>query len=229
MSDLAIHGLTVMRSGRPVLKDAEATLRGARRTVLWGPSGAGKSTLLAAIAGLLEPASGSIRIGEEALFSSAGLVSVAPHLRRIGFVFQDLALWPHIRALDQVRLVAAAAGENDGRARAKAAEALSAVGLGGLERRRPGELSGGEQQRLALARALAGRPEILLLDEPFSSVDGATRRTLRALLREISPRIPGPTLYVTHDPGDVQELAEDILELESGQLVPRASPEELGL
>lgn len=229
MSDLAIQGLTVMRSGRPVLKDAEATLRGARRTVLWGPSGAGKSTLLAALAGLVEPTSGSIHVGEETLFSSSRSVSMAPHLRRIGFVFQDLALWPHLRALDQVRLVAAAAGETGGHARAKADESLSAVGLGGLERRRPGELSGGEQQRLALARALAGRPEILLLDEPFSSVDGATRRTLRELLRELSPRIPGPTLYVTHDPGDVRELAEDILELENGKLVPRASPEELDL
>lgn len=229
MSDLAIQGLTVMRSGRAVLRDATAALRGARRTVLWGPSGVGKSTLLGAIAGLVEPTAGTIRIGEEVLFSSSGLVSLAPHLRRIGFVFQDLALWPHLRALDQVRLVAAAAGANDGDARTKAAESLSAVGLGGLERRRPGELSGGEQQRLALARALAGRPEILLLDEPFSSVDGATRRTLRALLRELSPRITGPTLYVTHDPGDVRELAEDILELENGQLVPRDSPEELDL
>ena len=130
----------------------------------------------------MEPTSGSIRIGEETLFSSSDRVSVAPHLRRIGFVFQDLALWPHLRALDQVRLVASAAGESDGSARAKAAESLSAVGLGGLERRRPAELS---------------------------------------------PRIPGPTFYVTHDPGDVWELAEDILELENGQLVPRASPEEL--
>lgn len=229
MSDLGLRGVTVLRAGLPVLDDIEATFRGGRRTVLWGPSGAGKSTLLAAIAGLLDPASGTITIGADVLFSKSEGLSLAPHRRRIGFVFQDLALWPHLSALEQVQLVGRAAGARDGHARARAEELLQSVGLSGLAHRRPGHLSGGEQQRLALARAVAGQPEILLLDEPFSSVDGATRETLRVLLRTLSPLIPGPTVYVTHDPGDVRELAEEIVELTKGKLVPRGSPEELGI
>lgn len=193
-----------------------ATLRfaGGARTVLWGPSGTGKSTLLLAIAGLVTPASGEIALGERTLFSAPRGVDVAPHRRRIGFVFQDLALWPHLDALAQVALVARAAG----RARSDAAATVEAVGIGALAHRRPGELSGGEQQRLAIARALAASPEILLLDEPFSSVDPTTRRSLRALLREISPRISGPTIYVTHDVGDASELAEHLVRLQEGRL-----------
>src|SRR5512137_1434487 len=110
MSDLVLRGVSVRRSGLTVLDDVEATFRGGRRTVLWGPSGAGKSTLLAAIAGLVEPTSGTIAIGTDLLFSRSEGLSLAPHRRRIGFVFQDLALWPHLSALEQVELVGRAAG-----------------------------------------------------------------------------------------------------------------------
>lgn len=227
MSDLTLDAVTVRRNGRPVLDAVTTAFPGGRRTVLWGPSGAGKSTLLAAIAGLVEPGAGTIRLGREVLFSRGEGISVVPHLRRVGFVFQDLALWPHLRALEQVRLVARSAGARH--ATDVARVLLESVGLADLAHRRPAELSGGEQQRLALARAVAGQPEILLLDEPFSSVDGATRGTLRALLRDLSPRVPGPTIYVTHDPGDVRELAEEVVELAGGKLVPRRGPDELGI
>ncbi len=214
MADLHIRGVTILRNGSPVLENATATFPAETRTVLWGPSGAGKSTLLAAIAGLVTPSAGSIEIGARVLFSKTAGIDVVPHARRIGLVFQDLALWPHLRAIDQVRL----AGRIAGLEQAGAMKLLESVGLKSLATRRPGELSGGEQQRLAIARAVAPEPEILLLDEPFSSVDMRTRRGLHSLLRAASARIPGPTIYVTHDPVDARELSENAVILEGTRL-----------
>jgi len=227
VADLFLRELRVARDGSSVLDGASAVFPAGLRTVLWGRSGAGKSTLLAALAGLLTPLSGTIALGSRVLFSSEPGIDVPPHARSVGFVFQDLALWPHLTALDQVRLAGRAAGVDRG----GALSLLESVGLAALASRRPGQLSGGEQQRLAIARALAGKPAMLLLDEPFSSVDGETRRSLRALLREVSPRIPGPTIYVTHDAGDASSLAEAVVMLDGGTLHAderpwdRASPE----
>ena len=143
-----------------------------------------------------------------------------PHARGVGFVFQDLALWPHLTALEQVELVGRAVALG----RAGALSLLESVGLGGLASRRPGQLSGGEQQRLAIVRALAGKPSLLLLDEPFSAVDRKTKLSLHQLLRELSPRVPGPTIYATHSSEDAQALAQNVLSLEAGRLVPSERP-----
>ena len=220
MADLVITDLVVAREGRAVLDRCTARFAAGRRTVLWGRSGSGKSTLLAAIAGLLAPRSGTIALGERVLFSSALGIDVAPHERRIGFVFQDLALWPHLSAWEHVHLV----GQPVGLTSVQAHDLLASVGLGRLEQRRPGQLSGGEQQRLAIARALAGQPSILLLDEPFSSVDRVTRKAMYALLSDLSPRIPGPTIYVTHQSEDATALAEAVVTLADGALVPGGRP-----
>jgi ABC-type molybdate transport system ATPase subunit len=220
VGNLTIVDLHVERGGRSILNGCGAKFPASRRTVLWGRSGMGKSTLLGAIAGLLTPRRGRIELGSEVLFSSVDGVDLPPHRRRIGYVFQDLALWPHLTALQQVQLVGRAAGLDVARAFAL----LESVGLAGLARRRPGELSGGEQQRLAIARALAGKPAILLLDEPFSSVDRHTRRSLYVLIREISPTIPGPTIYVTHNSDDAQSLAEFAFSLADGRLTADKRP-----
>jgi ABC-type sulfate/molybdate transport systems ATPase subunit len=224
VADLFLRELRVARDSVCVLDGASAVFPKGLRTVLWGRSGAGKSTLLAAVAGLLAPLSGTIALGSRALFSSETGIDVPPHERSVGFVFQDLALWPHLTALDQVRVGGRAAGVD----RAAALSLLESVGLAELASRRPGQLSGGEQQRLAIARALAGKPAMLLLDEPFSSVDGETRRSLRALLREVSPRIQGPTIYVTHDAADASSLAEGVVTLEGGMLRADERPWERG-
>jgi molybdate transport system ATP-binding protein len=220
VSNLAVFDLQVERDNRTILDGCTATFLAARRTVLWGRSGAGKSTLLAAIAGLISPKHGRILLGSAVLFSALDGVDLAPHRRRIGYVFQDLALWPHLTAIQQVHLVGRAAGLDMPGAFAL----LESVGLGNLTRRRPDELSGGEQQRLAIARALAARPTILLLDEPFSSVDRETRRSLYALIRRISPDIAGPTIYVTHNAEDAQSLAECAFRLADGRLAPDDRP-----
>lgn len=220
MSNLALRDLHVERDGRSVLEGCSAEFPPQRRTVLWGRSGAGKSTLLAAVAGLIAPVRGRIALGGRVLFSAPDRVDVPPHLRRIGYVFQDLALWPHLTALDQVHLVGRAAGLDA----AGAFALLESAGLGSLARRRPGQLSGGEQQRLAIARALAGKPAMLLLDEPFSSVDREARRSLYELIRVVSARVPGPTIYVTHDAEDARSLAEHAVRLAGGTLRVETRP-----
>jgi ABC-type molybdate transport system ATPase subunit len=153
-------------------------------------------------------------LGSRVFFSREAGIDVPPHERRVGFVFQDLALWPHLRAIDHVSLV----GRTAGLTAAGAQVLLGSVGLAGLERRRPGELSGGEQQRLAIARALAARPAVLLLDEPFSSVDSQTKDTLYDLLRKVSPSVDGPTIYVTHQRDDAANLAEAVITIHAGRL-----------
>jgi ABC-type molybdate transport system ATPase subunit len=212
--DLVIKRLTVTRGGRRILGDCDAVLPGRRRTVLWGWNGSGKSTLLAAIAGLITPDAGEIRFGDQVFHSVDAAIDIPPHQRHIGMVFQDLALWPHLSASEQVTLVGQAAGLNgDG-----VTALLESLGLEHLRDRRPSQLSGGEQQRLAIARALAAKPAILLLDEPFSSADLNTRESLYELLNTLSPQVPGPTVYVTHSPDDARRLAESVLVLEGGRL-----------
>lgn len=220
MFSLMVRDLIVEREGRVVLDRCNAEFPPAQRTVLWGPSGAGKSTLLAAIAGLITPRSGMIQIGSRVLFSDSEAVNVAPHQRNIGFVFQDLALWPHLTAIDHVFL----AGRSAGLDRPGAEKILEATGIKGLENRRPGQLSGGEQQRLAIARSLAGKPSVLLLDEPFSSLDRRTKRVLYDLLRRVSSVVPGPTIYVTHHEDDAASLAECVFTMNDGKLAPGQRP-----
>lgn len=217
MADLIVRNLRVQREGIVILNGCSADFSSGRRTVLWGPSGAGKSTLLAAIAGLVTPDSGTIQLGSRFFFSQAASIDVRPYQRGIGFVFQDLALWPHLTALAHVSLV----GRPAGLTQLDAASLLESVGLVGLEHRRPSQLSGGEQQRLAIARALASKPSVLMLDEPFSSVDRNTKESLYELLRDLSPRVPGPTIYVTHQADDAASLAEAVVTIDAGKLTMR--------
>jgi molybdate transport system ATP-binding protein len=175
---------------------------------------------LNAIAGLIAPQRGTMMLGSQVLFSATDRIDIPPHKRRIGYVFQDLALWPHLTSVEQVRLVGRSVGLNV----AGAIALLESVGLGSMTSRRPSQLSGGEQQRLAIARALASKPTILLLDEPFSSVDRQTRQSLYSLIRAISPQISGPTIYVTHNAEDAQSLAEHGVRLSGGMLVEDDRP-----
>jgi ABC-type sulfate/molybdate transport systems ATPase subunit len=212
--DLIIRDLTVERNGSVVLDGCSAEFSSARRTVLWGPSGAGKTTLLNAIAGLISPRLGTIQMGERLFFSKQKETDLPPHQRNVGFVFQDLALWPHLSAIDHLYLV----GRSVGLTRVEGQQLLDSVGLHGLAHRRPGELSGGEQQRLAIARALAQKPSVLLLDEPFSSVDRRIKESLYKLLLEMSSLVHGPVIYVTHHADDAIALAECVMTLDRGKL-----------
>jgi len=184
---------------------------------LIGPSGAGKSTVLNAIAGLVEPAAGSIRCGEETWFDAERRVNVRPEDRRVGLVFQDYALFPHLTVRQNVEYARRNAAD----------EYLERFGIAHLERARPGDLSGGERQRVALARALARDPAILLLDEPLSALDAHTKADVRAELQQLLTGLEIPTLLVTHDFEDAAALAGRIGVLVDGELRQTGSPTDL--
>lgn len=203
----------VVRASRPDWA-LEATLEsGAGAIALVGPSGAGKSSLLMALAGLLPGAQVRLDVAGLRLVDTAAGLDPAPHHRGVGYVFQDARLFPHLSV-----------GRNIGFGRPYAenpmsvGEALALVDLEGFEERRPATLSGGEARRAALARALLVRPKLLLLDEPFSGLDGARRLNAIAEIRRLRERIATPLILVSHDERDVQALAEQVLVIENGRL-----------
>ena len=187
----------------------ELALTVARETfALVGPSGAGKTSILRAVAGLAAPERGRVSLDGRVLFDAATGIDRPPEERRIGFVFQEYALFPHMTVEQNV---AYAGGE-------RGARALDRFGIAHLTKARPGELSGGERQRVGLARAHARDPDVLLLDEPISALDTHTRAGVRAELRTILDRLDLPVLLVTHDFHDAAVLADRIGVLVDGRL-----------
>jgi molybdate transport system ATP-binding protein len=193
--------------------------------VLFGPSGAGKTLTLQCLAGLIRPDAGRIVVDDRVLFDAATGVDLRPQHRRVGYVFQGYALFPHLTVGQNV-----AFGLRD-RPRAerlaRAAEVMERLGLGGLEHRRPGELSGGQRQRVALGRALAIDPALLLLDEPLSALDAPLRRSLRDELRAILSGWGTAAVLVTHDFTEAYQLADRIVIYEGGRVIQSAPRAEL--
>ncbi len=184
---------------------------------LVGPSGAGKTTVLHAIAGLVRPARGRVELDGAALFDSEAGIDVPPDRRRVGLVFQEYALFPHLSVAANV-----AFGGRD-----RAAELLERFGIEHLAAARPAELSGGERQRVALARALARDPAVLLLDEPMSALDAHTRATVRAELQELLRDLGLPVIVVTHDFEDAAALADRVGVISQGRILQVGTPADL--
>jgi len=217
-------GLSVsLAQTAPIPLDAAFECAPGELLALVGPSGSGKTTLLRTIAGTTRVAGGRIEVNGQCWFDGASNWSVPAHRRRVGMVFQSYALFPHMTALDNV-----AAGlshlprpERPGRAR----ELLALVHLEGLEQRRPAELSGGQQQRVAVARALAREPDVLLLDEPFSAVDKATRMRLYREISGLRGLLDMPVVLVTHDLDEAILLADRMVVLHHGRTLQAGTPE----
>jgi molybdate transport system ATP-binding protein len=196
----------------------ELTLEAGPGTLaLAGPSGAGKTSLLRAIAGLLRPVRGRVEVAGRTWLDTARGVFVPPERRAVGFVFQDYALFPHLTVEQNVAFGG----------RRRVAELLAALHIDALAKARPRELSGGERQRVALARALAREPDVLLLDEPLSALDAATRSRVREELRPLLRAQRLPTLLVTHDYLDAAALADRVGVLVEGRIVQIGTPAEL--
>jgi molybdate transport system ATP-binding protein len=192
-----------------------------------GPNGAGKSTLLRIAAGLLALDSGRVRVGDDVVDDRTAGVFVEPQQRRVGVVFQDHRLFPHLRVLDNVAFGPRSRGVAKNAARDAAREWLDRLGLAELTARHPRELSGGQAQRVALARALACRPAALLLDEPLAALDVQTRAEVQGELRDHLGGFAGPTVLVTHDPIEALLLAQRIVVLEAGRVVQSGTPTEI--
>jgi iron(III) transport system ATP-binding protein len=208
---------------KPILNNISIELQAGRIACLLGPSGCGKSTLLRLAAGVASPTSGRILLDGQEVAGPHRFVP--PEKRNIGLMFQDFALFPHMTALQNVAYGLYALKRQE--AEAVASRALERVGLSAMMHRYPAMLSGGEQQRVALARAIVPRPQVILMDEPFSGLDQRLRESVRTetfmLLRETR----ATCLLVTHDPHEAFAVADHIFLLRSGHLVQQGSPEQL--
>jgi molybdate transport system ATP-binding protein len=223
---VAEGGLAVeLRQSAPIALDARLACAPGELLALVGPSGSGKTTVLRVIAGLLQPAEGRVQAGGETWLDTAAGLCRSPRERRVGLVFQNYALFPHLSALDNV-LEAVPPGESQTR-RARAQRLLERMRLAGLGERLPRALSGGQQQRVALARALAREPQVLLLDEPFSAVDRATRERLYEELAELRGELAMPVVLVTHDLEEAALLADRMAILAGGRTLQTGTPHEV--
>jgi molybdate transport system ATP-binding protein len=191
-------------------------------TILFGASGAGKSTLLDCLAGLVRPEAGRIVAGQTLLFDSASQVHIPPQQRRIAYVFQSLALFPHLDVEQNVSYGLSDLPDQERRERVVAI--LTAFGVEGLRRRKPGEISGGERQRIALARSLVTEPCVLLLDEPLTGLDAELKSAIIDDLRAWNAARRIPILYVTHSRDEVDALGERVIALDNGRVVSAGSP-----
>jgi len=220
MAVLSFDGVVFSYSERPVLQKVSFELAERELLVLLGPSGSGKSTVLRLAAGLEAPSAGRIGLGTD-IASLDGRVVLQPARRRTSLVFQDLALWPHLTADEHLAFAGPALEPEERRA------LLRSVNLEAFACRPPARMSGGERQRLALARALASRPRLLLLDEPFANLDPGLRVELRSLLLDLHRHQGVSMLYVTHDLEDAFHLSDRIIVLNEGKVEQIGASEDL--
>lgn len=202
--------------------DIDATLPNGQLSVLFGESGAGKSTILKMIAGLMEPQIGKIVIDGQTWFDSEKKINLPPQKRKVGFVFQDYALFPNM----SVRQNLLYALDKD-QSKAKVEEILQITQLQNLADTKPSSLSGGQSQRVALARALVRNPKILLLDEPLSALDFAMRAKLQDELIRIQRYFELSTVLVSHDISEVYKMATEVIKLQKGAITAQGSPHEI--
>ena len=214
----------IFNSGEAAFKavdDVNLQINAGELVTLLGPSGCGKTTILRMIAGFETPTEGQVFIGKH------DVTSIAANKRNIGFVFQNYALFPHMTVFDNIAYGLKIRKLPTGEIVRRVAEALETVSLGGIEDRFPNQLSGGEQQRVALARVLVINPQVLLMDEPLSNLDAKLRIYMRSEIRSLQKRLGITCVYVTHDQKEALALADRIAVLNGGKVEQIATPFEL--
>src|SRR4029077_10508023 len=205
--------------------DADFTAPTPGVIALFGRSGSGKTTLVNIISGLLAPAGASVLLGEDILTDTQAVICVPVEKRRIGYVFQDPRLFPHLTVLGNLRY-----GQKRAAPSARVTEfddVVALLGIGSLLQRRPHQLSGGERQRISLGRALLSQPALLLLDEPLAGLDAARREEVLPYLEALRDQLSIPMVYVSHQFDEVLRLATHIVLMEAGSIVAQGSPAEV--
>lgn len=221
MKSLSVRGVSKRFGNVKALNGIDLFVGPSELMVIMGPSGCGKTTLLLVILGALRPDEGSIWINDE------DITDVPIEERNIGYVPQDFGIFPHLNVYENIAFGLRVKGCPQSKIDRRVRELLGAVGLNGLERRRPMELSGGQRQRVALARALAINPSLLLLDEPLSNIDEMTKAELIANLKSLQRKTNITTLCVTHNPEDAFKLGDRIAIMYSGKIIQCGKPEEI--
>ena len=214
---LDVRGVTKRHDRRPIVDDVSLQVQLAESIVIVGPSGSGKTTLLRIVAGLQTPDAGEVWL-EGRRVSAPAEIMVPPYERHLGFVFQDLALWPHMTIAQHLEFVVDGGRVPASERQAQVRDALARTQIDQLGDRYPHQLSGGEQQRAALARAIVTRPRLLLLDEPLSNLDPDLRRTLRRELMRIRRELGLTVLHVTHDYDETAEPADRVVRMKAGRV-----------
>jgi ABC-type Fe3+/spermidine/putrescine transport system ATPase subunit len=223
MPFIEVHNITKQFEDSIAIEDISFTLDEGELVTLLGPSGCGKTTILKLIAGLLQPDHGSI------IVDGLDVSTIATEDRNIGFVFQSFALFPHLTVTENIAFGLETRKWSKEAKINRVKELLELIDLEGFGKRYPRELSGGEQSRVALARAIAPNPNLLLLDEPLSALDVSLKESLQVAIREIQQKIKITTIYVTHDQREAMEVSDRIIVLNIGKVVEIGTPQQLYL
>ena len=221
-----LRDVSKLYDGQAALSSVSFAIADGEHTALLGLSGCGKSTALRLLAGLDTPCAGEVWLNG-AIVSTADTLSMPPHLRGVSMVFQDLALWPNLSVIENVRLGLSGASLARREAATRADEALHRCGIESLANRLPKTLSGGEQQRVALARAIAPRPDFLFLDEPFAGLDLITKTRLLSEIQALATEHRFTIVLVTHDPLEATTLCQSAVVLNGGRLEAAGTLDEL--
>lgn len=210
-----------------VINDLSLQVNEGELLVILGSSGCGKSTLLSAISGLIKPNKGTINFSGNCFFDKKQHINLETETRNIGFCFQDYALWPHMSVYENLAFPLRARKFSEEKIDKKVREILKIVNLNGYQKRYPGELSGGEKQRVALARSLIYNPKLLLLDEPLANLDAKLKSSLIHEIKNIHNKLNLTTIYVTHDQAEAFEVADKIVVMNDGKIIQIDSPKNI--
>jgi iron(III) transport system ATP-binding protein len=225
--EIKVRNLTVNFGDKPAVDNLDLDIVDGEMLVLLGPSGCGKTTTMRCLVGLQTPSAGTITIGDDVVYDSARAINVPTNQRNVGMVFQSYAIWPHMTVAQNVAFPLRMQKKSKTEIKEQVADVLGVVGLEGFGPRGASKLSGGQMQRVALARSLVMQPRMLLLDEPLSNLDAKLREKLRYELRELQQRLGMTAIYVTHDQSEALALADRVAVMRDGVIVQLADPVEL--